>query len=94
MNKEEAYDAQIAPLMTEIIKICKEYKIAMLAQFSTPNDDDPDLVCTTGLLMDEHEPNEAQIEAFKILRRGKSKPLFLTVRDQESNIQSITAILD
>lgn len=33
-DKEEIYDAQIAPLMEQIIAICSEHQIPMLASFA------------------------------------------------------------
>lgn len=33
MDKEEAYDSKINPLMARIIAICKEHKIPMVASF-------------------------------------------------------------
>ena len=50
VTKEQIYDEQISPLMTQIIKICKEHKIPILASFFTPGDDDPELAVTTALL--------------------------------------------
>ncbi|MGU7780497.1 hypothetical protein [Burkholderia sp. PU8-34] len=49
-TKERIYDEQISPLMTQIIAICKEHKIPILASFFTPGDDDPELAVTTALL--------------------------------------------
>jgi hypothetical protein len=64
-NKEQIYDERIAPLMDEIIGICTEYKIAMLASFSVPNGtvEGADLMCTTSLLKEEFEPQKCQLEA-------------------------------
>jgi hypothetical protein len=70
MNKEQIYDAEIAPLMTKILEICKREKIAMVAQFSTPNDDDPDLFCTSALLDVEYNPTKNQLAALSILKDG------------------------
>lgn len=53
MNKEQIYDSQISPMMAEIIKICKANNIPMLASFYLPNDEDPDLYCTSFLSRDE-----------------------------------------
>ncbi|AQQ34572.1 hypothetical protein A8E95_11675 [Burkholderia cenocepacia] len=49
-TKEQIYDEQISPLMTQIISICKERKIPIVASFFTPGDDDPELAVTTALL--------------------------------------------
>jgi hypothetical protein len=49
MNKEQIYDAQISPLMTQIITICKAGGISMLAHFDISHDADLGLGCTTSL---------------------------------------------
>ena len=67
MNKEQIHDTQIGPLMDQIIAICEEHKIAMLASFAIPTDDDSSLACTTALLDDEHEPSAQQRTALAVL---------------------------
>lgn len=47
MNKEEIYDEQIHPLMSQIIAICKKNGIAMVASFDIPTEAEPGLSCTT-----------------------------------------------
>lgn len=49
-DKEDVYDNQISPLMTQIIAICKEHNVPMVAQFQFRNDEEegPGL-CTTTL---------------------------------------------
>ncbi|TSP14027.1 hypothetical protein [Cupriavidus campinensis] len=59
VNKEAIYDDLISPLMAQIIAICKEHKLAMVASFHCENPDDEDskdLVCTTALTADDFEP--------------------------------------
>jgi len=48
MNREEAYDTLINPLMAQIIAICKEHDIPMVAsfEFTEPGSDDVGL-CNT-----------------------------------------------
>lgn len=53
MTKEQVYDEKISPLMVQIISICKEHGIAMIANFACPNDEDEDLQALT-LLPDEN----------------------------------------
>ena len=36
MNKEQVYDNQISPLMQQIITVCKEQGIAMMAILTSP----------------------------------------------------------
>ena len=66
MTKEEIYDEQVSPLMTKIIKICKEHKIATLCSFSL---DDEGLLCTTSLLQDETNPPRSLIDCRLYIKR-------------------------
>lgn len=63
MNKEQIYDDQISGLMAQIIDICKANKIAVVASFAVPNDEDPDLLCSTILLQ---EDTNAPAEFFEV----------------------------
>lgn len=72
MNKETIYDEQIAPLMDQIIAICKDNQIAMLASFSIPTDERPTLAVTTALLADEYEPPDKYRLAKEVIIFGKS----------------------
>lgn len=69
--KEQIYDEQIDPLMRQVIAICKEHKIAMIADFAL----DEDLKCTTALLADEFSPSANQIKALEILKPRKAYAL-------------------
>ena len=56
--KEYAYDALIAPLMNEIISVCKAHNINMAATFvldPNPDEDDRPLCCTTVLPVDKED---------------------------------------
>ena len=64
MTKEQTYDEKISPLMAQIIAICKKHKIAFIADFRL----DGDLSCTSADLRDSHDPADAQIEAFELLK--------------------------
>ena len=64
ISKESVYDEQINPIVAKIIDICKEHKIALLAQFGL----DDDLVVTTALLTKEYSPTKKQIRAYDILK--------------------------
>lgn len=50
MSKEKVYDAKINPLMAQIIALCEQHKIAMVASFHIPSDTDDHLQCTTALV--------------------------------------------
>ena len=49
--REAAYDEHISPLMSQVIALCKEYKIPLLACFDLAGEDDGEggdtLRCTT-----------------------------------------------
>ena len=62
--KEKVYDAQISPLMAQIIAICKKNKIAFIADFHL----DGDMSCTSAILRDSDDPTPKQIEAFELLK--------------------------
>lgn len=49
MTREEFYDLRIAPLVDQIIALCKEGEIPLHATFGLRSEDDPSLVCTTHL---------------------------------------------
>ncbi len=72
--REKAYDEKIAPLMTEIIKVCKEHKIPMIASFELDLDrgQDNPLMCTTILLEDPKIVHSSDLKkAAQILRPNK-----------------------
>lgn len=93
-TKEEIYDSQVSPLMTQIIAICKEHKIAMLADFALTSEesDDGPLKCTTVLLGDETEPPELMLRALEILRPKRRIPMMLTTEHTDGT-KTITAFL-
>ena len=58
-NKEAVYDELIHPLMGQIMTICKEHQIAMVASFALPTDGDPGLRCTScNLLENTNAPHD------------------------------------
>jgi hypothetical protein len=60
--KETIYDAEISPLMGQIIAICKQHKINMAATFSLDFDQglDETLFCTTILPVDRADTDGYQ----------------------------------
>lgn len=72
-DNESVYDEQIAPLMKQIIAICKEHSIPMLATFVYA----PEQFCTTSLPVDHFYPEDkagdehkAMMEAYQAIRRS------------------------
>ena len=52
-SAEQVYDEQIAPLMKQIVAICKEHQIPMVAKFQYAHDaENGPAFCTTALPLD------------------------------------------
>ncbi|KVV50141.1 hypothetical protein WK90_32625 [Burkholderia cepacia] len=94
VTKERIYDEQISPLMTQIIVICKEHGIPIVASFFTPGDDDPELAVTTALLGNGFEAPKNFGNALRELRPelfGRA-PLMLRT-DHGDGSTTLTAVL-
>lgn len=96
MNKEQAYDDKINPLMAQIIEICHEHKIAMVASFAIPTEDDADLFCSTSTV-DENEEYPFHLKDMKQAvdnaRRGGSGPMLMMTVEKEDGTKEITAVV-
>ncbi len=100
-TKEEVYDDEISPLMTQIIAICKRAAIPVHAAFAL----DGDMQCTTHVAPARSEVPEDDLDGFNdwVARydgsarvaqgRASHSPLMLTLRDKDGNIKSMEAIL-
>ncbi len=73
-DKAAVYDEKISPLMKQIIDICKEEGVPMLAQFYIQSADvhpnGEELYCTTTLPVDGNTPEEMK-ERMEIVRWGR-----------------------
>lgn len=100
MNKEQIYDDQISPLMRQIIGICQEHGIAMMASFDIahdgegPNGEDcSSLTCNTLLPDGDGNPNKLFAQANAHIRRGgRPAPMMLTT-DHGDGSMTMTAII-
>ena len=90
MTKEEIYDAQISPLMSQFIAICKTHKIANVCCFSL--DHDEGLFCTPAMTSVEFNPPEELKECVRILHEDRGSPAMLTVRGGDGKIKECHAI--
>lgn len=77
LTKEEAYDAKIFPLMAQIVDLCHEHKIPMVASFTL--DIDEALHCTTTILREDYEPHECLIRARNALFSKQPSCLAVTI---------------
>lgn len=87
---ESVYDAEIAPLMTQIIEICHKHKLPMFATFLCMNDPDEsgdDLVCTTSLLFKERPIPDKMMSLPGIILSAKRSALRLRVTKADGSIE-------
>lgn len=94
MNKEEAYDEKISPLMTQIIAICREHGIAMLASYSIPVEGKENQCCTTHLA-DGDDVIDGRFRAACItIQRGTQSPPPMMITTQHADgSKMLTAVL-
>lgn len=100
MNKEQIYDSKISPLMKQIIEVCREHGIAMMADFAIPHDgkgpngeDCSSLRCTT-LLPDEtgnNDPLQAAANAY-IRRRCLPDPAMFSITHGDGSMTAVAVI--
>jgi len=77
-TKEDVYDEQIAPLMAQIIAICKEHRIPLVAQFNYAADDEGPSFCTTIIpasAVDRDDDGQSQ----RMARVAKPPPSFMAL---------------
>ena len=72
--------------MAQIIAICKEHKIAFIADFAL----DDGLHCASADLRDDHEPSENQIKAFDLLKRKPHFAMAVTTETKPNGDKKIT----
>jgi len=80
---ESVYDEQIAPLMTQIIDICKRHKMPMLASFMYQHhhgEEELESYCTTSLGGEGDWKPEKIIKATEIIRRRDDFAAFTITR--------------
>jgi len=95
MTKEEFYDEKISPLMTQVIALCEEAQIPIVADFALDwNEDEQNhLKCTTSILPEEWGVPDEMLAALRILRPPKRSPMMVTVRDADGTVKEMHAIL-
>lgn len=70
-DQEQVYDEQIAPLMAQIIGICREHSIPFLASFNYARRGGENMLCTSSHA-DTHDMPENMKAAFGLIRHGFS----------------------
>lgn len=87
---EDVYDDQISPLMIQIIAICREHRLPMIASFAFRNGEDGPDLCTTSLPFNGRFLREFN-EAFLVIKEGKREgsgvpPLKITTKGKDGKV--------
>lgn len=101
MNKEEIYDEQISPLMQNIIGVCREYGIAMIASFNIahdgegPNGEDcARLTCTSHLPDGEGAFDERFSKAAVAIQKSAPHHIGMSITTQHAGgTRTLTAFI-
>jgi hypothetical protein len=90
-DEESAYDEKIAPLMKQIIAICKEHRIPLIASFQyQTTDEHGDAYCTTTLPFDGRT-GEKLTRAMSVMRVERPIVLAETITtDPETGAKQIS----
>lgn len=75
---ESVYDEQISPLMKQIIDICKEHNLPMIASFAFENCEERGPGCCTTHLSFKERPIKEFAEAMSIIK-GKTLLSAITI---------------
>lgn len=85
MNKEQIFDAKIAPLVRDIFTLCSDYGIAMVTAFALPTTEQPGLCSFSSTPDGNGEMPEKFAEVSDILRG---------VEENEEAVDLIDALFD
>ncbi len=91
-SKERVYDDLISPLMTQIIAICKEHSISMLATYDIPNEENATLCCTTCLADESGEPSPRISKVARAAKLAASSMTMITTTAPNGD-KTITAFI-
>ena len=75
-TKEDVYDEQISPLMTQIIAICKEHRIPLVAQFNYANEPDAGPRMCTTILPAEAFDRDDEGQSERMAKAARCNPEF------------------
>ncbi|MFF2531539.1 hypothetical protein ACFVS2_21765 [Brevibacillus sp. NPDC058079] len=81
-DKERVYDEKIAPLISQILKICQEEDIPMIASFKLKDEteENGEMLCTSYILPKDHSPTK-YVECKNIIYR-RSSFMAMTIRSE------------
>jgi hypothetical protein len=91
---EDVYDAEVSPLMAQIIEICKKHRIPMVASFIFGHDDEGGIdTCDTVLQYDGRKFSRLD-KAFSAMRgQDRAPPVIITATNAAGEVVSSEVIL-
>lgn len=81
---EDVYDAEIAPLMREIVAICERHGMPLLASFAYARSEDRTSFCTTSIPFEGRTPDQFS-EALAVIRRERPMAVALRIKRPDAN---------
>ncbi|QXG32901.1 hypothetical protein [Pseudomonas viridiflava] len=100
MNKEQVYDEQISPLMQQIIEVCKEKGIAMIASFDIAHDgagpdgeDCSGLLCSSLLPDGDGKPNQSFTQAHAYISGSRRSAAMMLTTEHGDGSKTLTAFI-
>lgn len=85
MTTEQIYDEQISPLMTEIIKLTKEHKIGIVAQFCVRGENGETLRVNTVIHDKETDDDDLHKEIRQVVLRQMRGTQPFTIRVEKGD---------
>ncbi|WP_395490868.1 hypothetical protein ACG1VR_10425 [Cedecea davisae] len=84
-NLENVYDEKISPLMKQIIDICNEHNLPMVASFAYENSEEKGIGCCTTTLPFDGRHIKAFAEATSIIRGNPQLSAFTIMSGVKSD---------
>lgn len=77
-DKESIYDEQIAPLMAQIIVVCKEHRIPLVAQFQYAGADEEKAPAYVSTILPFEEASADFKQLIQLIHQTIPRPMVLT----------------
>lgn len=92
--RERIYDEQISPLMTQIIAICKEHDIPLVATFQLDDErgEKAEGFCCSTALVPEDACRSVK-EAYAGAYPKRASPMMISTYDADGKLTQMTAVL-
>lgn len=90
---EAVYDAEIFPLMKQVIEICQKHNLPMFATFMYVSDDEQgEGFCTSTVLPKERPIPEKMLDLPQIMMSRRVRPLNIKVTKADGSVEMTTVL--